>query len=132
MSMTDPIADYLTRLRNAQAARHSTVRMSGSRMKEQLSRILKEEGYIEDWSVESDGPKSSLEVKLKYAGEGQGVIAGIQRVSKPGCRIYCGASDVTKVLNGLGISIISTSKGVVTGEQARDQRIGGEVLCQVW
>ncbi len=131
MSMTDPIADFLTRIRNALGARHATVRMDGSRMKQELARILVEEGYIESWHVTRAGAKSEIELKLKYVSE-ERAIRGLERVSRPGRRIYRSSRDIPKVLNGLGISIVSTSKGIVSGDTARSLHVGGEILCKVW
>lgn len=132
MSMTDPIADFLTRIRNALGARHSTCEISKSRMKEELARILADEGYIEGWESAGEGPQGRIVVKLKYGAGGGDVIQGLQRVSRPGRRVYCGSSEVPKVLNGLGVAIVSTSRGIMTDEQARSQKLGGEVLCEVW
>jgi small subunit ribosomal protein S8 len=132
MSMTDPIADFLTRIRNALAARHEQVEVGGSKMKEQLARILSEEGYIESWESRVDGPKRTISLRLKYEPGGEGAIRGLQRVSKPGCRVYCGAKDIPVVYNGLGINIVSTSRGVLSGARARSENVGGEVLCNVW
>lgn len=132
MSMNDPIADFLTRLRNAGAAHHATCAMASSRMKEELARILEEEGYVEDSSVEGEAPKRTLTVRLKYGVDGKSAIHGLRRHSSPGRRVYRGKDELPKVLDGLGVSIISTSKGIMTDAQARTQRVGGEVLCEVW
>lgn len=132
MSMTDPVADFLTRIRNALAARHQTLEVGGSRIKEQLARILAEEGYIEAWDSRAEGPKKVISMTLKYGPDGQGAIRGLERVSTPGRRIYCGATEIPEVLNGLGINIVSTSRGVLSGAQARRQNVGGEVVCNVW
>jgi small subunit ribosomal protein S8 len=132
MSMTDPIADFLTRIRNAGAARHATCEMGASRMKEELARILQAEGYIEGFDVSGEGTKRTLAVRLKYAPGGSSVIHGLKRYSSPGRRVYRGATDLPKMLGGLGISIVSTSRGIMTDAQARRQKVGGEVLCQVW
>ena len=132
MSMTDPIADFLTRIRNALMAKHDSLVVSGSRMKERLARILQEEGYVESWSVEGEVPRRELRVQLKYGPDGERVIRGLKRVSRPGRRVFCSAKDLAPVLNGLGISIVSTSRGVMTDRAAREQRVGGEVLCNVW
>lgn len=132
MSMTDPIADFLTRIRNALAAGHASVEIGGSRLKEQLARILAEEGYVESWETREEGPKKTITIRLKYGADGSGAIRGLERVSKPGRRVYCGAADIPEVLNGLGINIVSTSRGVLSGAQARRQKVGGELVCNVW
>ncbi len=130
MSMTDPIADMLTRIRNGQNAKKLSVTMPSSTAKVAVAKVLKEEGYITDFSTEADGPKSSLTVELKYF-EGQPVIEKVQRVSKPGLRVYRGKEDLPKVLGGLGVAIVSTSAGVMSDRDARKKGIGGEVLCIV-
>jgi len=130
MSMTDPIADMLTRIRNGQASRKSSVTMPSSTAKVAIAKVLKDEGYINDFSTEQDGSKSSLTVDLKYF-EGRPVIESVRRVSKPGLRIYRGSDDLPRVLGGLGIAIVSTSAGVMSDREARQKGIGGEVLCVV-
>lgn len=131
MSMSDPIADMLTRIRNAQAMRKQTVSMPASKMKMAVAQVLKSEGYIEDVvAVDLDGAKRSLEVKLKYF-EGLPVIERLQRYSRPGLRRYCGKSDLPTVLGGLGVAIVTTSRGVMTDKQARAEGVGGEVVCVV-
>ena len=132
MSMQDPIADFLTRVRNAGAARHVTCEMGASRMKEQLAKLLVESGYLGSAAVEGDGPQRTLRVGLKYGADGQPVIRGIERVSRPGRRVYRGADELPKVLGGLGTSILSTSRGIMTDEKARSQNVGGEIICNVW
>jgi small subunit ribosomal protein S8 len=132
MSMTDPIADFLTRIRNAGAARHATCAMGASRMKAELARILQAEGYLEGFDLSGEGTRRTLSVRLKYAPGGAPVIKGLLRYSRPGRRTYRGAADLPKVLGGLGVSIVSTSRGIMTDVQARRERVGGEVLCQVW
>jgi small subunit ribosomal protein S8 len=132
MSMTDPISDLLTRIRNAAAAKHSEVRVPASKVKAEIVGILKAEGYIQDFVVEKDGPQGSINISLKYVRKGDRGIAGLERVSSPGRRVYCGKDEIPRVLNGLGITIISTSKGIMTGNACRRQGIGGEVLCNVW
>ena len=127
MSMTDPIADMLTRIRNAQKARKVNVSMPSSTSKQAVARVLKDEGYIADFSVANEGTKSSLTVELKYF-EGAPVIERVRRVSKPGLRVYRGKDELPKVLGGLGIAIVSTSAGVMSDRQAREQGIGGEVI----
>ncbi len=130
MSMTDPIADMLTRIRNGQKARKVSVSMPSSTAKVAVARVLKDEGYITGYSTEADGVKNELSIELKYF-EGTPVIENVQRVSKPGLRIYRGKEDLPKVLGGLGVAIISTSAGVMSDRQARKQGIGGEVLCVI-
>ena len=130
MSMTDPIADMLTRIRNGQRANKVTVSMPSSGVKVSLAKVLQDEGYITGFSIESEGVKSDLTIELKYF-EGLPVIEKIDRVSKPGLRIYRGNEDMPKVLGGLGVAIVSTSAGVMSDRQAREQGIGGEVLCVV-
>jgi small subunit ribosomal protein S8 len=130
MSMTDPISDMLTRIRNGQKARKVSVRMPASNAKTAVARVLKDEGYIADYSTSEDGQKAELTVELKYY-EGKPVIENIKRISKPGLRIYRGKEDLPKVLGGLGVAIVSTSAGVMSDRQAREQGIGGEVLCVI-
>ena len=131
MTMTDPIADLLTRVRNAVNIDRERVSIPHSKVKENICRILKEEGFIEDFRVTED-PHKTLHVFLKYGPDGEKVINEIKRVSKPGCRVYRAADDLPKVLNGMGIAIVSTSKGVLSDRQCREQKLGGEVLCSVW
>jgi small subunit ribosomal protein S8 len=128
--MTDPIADLLTRIRNASSALLPEVELRHSKLKESIARVLKDEGYVTDCSVEGT-TKRTLKVKLKYSGR-KGVIVGLKRASRPGLRRYVGATEVPKVLGGLGISILSTPQGVMSGTQAKKQNVGGEVLCYVW
>jgi small subunit ribosomal protein S8 len=130
MSMSDPIADMLTRIRNAQLAEKLSVVMPSSRVKASIAQVLKDEGYIEDFKVREEDGKPVLEVALKYYA-GEPVIEKIERVSRPGLRIYKGRDDIPKIMNGLGIAIVSTSKGVMTDRKARATGIGGEVLCIV-
>ncbi len=130
MTMTDPIADMLTRIRNGQKARKVSVAMPNSGAKVSVAKVLKDEGYITDYATEGDGAEATLTVELKYF-EGVPVIERVQRVSKPGLRIYRGKEDLPKVLGGLGIAIVSTSAGLMSDKQAREQGIGGEVLCIV-
>jgi len=129
MSMSDPIADMLTRIRNAQASEKVTVAMPASKLKAAIAKVLKDEGYIDDFKLE-DGVKPQLEIALKYYA-GRPVIEKIERVSRPGLRIYKGTKDIPQVMNGLGIAIVSTSKGVMTDRKARATGLGGEVLCIV-
>jgi small subunit ribosomal protein S8 len=134
MTMTDPIADMLTRVRNANVAMHDTVRMPSSRIKEALAVILEREGYIAGFTTTAreDRPGEVLEISLKYTADRSRVIGGLKRVSKPGLRIYCRADGLPRVLGGLGVAVLSTSKGLMTDREARQQRVGGEVLCYVW
>ena len=132
MSMTDPISDLLTRIRNAASAKHSDVRVPASQMKAEIVKILKSEGYIDDYAVEKDGPQGWISIQLKYVHRGDRAITGLERVSSPGRRVYCGKDEIPRVLNGLGITILSTSKGIMTGSTCRRLGIGGEVLCNVW
>lgn len=128
---TDSIADMLTRIRNGLNARHQRADMPASKLKIELARILKEEGYIANFKIAEEGKKKVLKVFLRYDAEGESVISKIQRVSKPGRRVYIGASDIPRVLGGLGINILTTPRGVMTGKAARKNRVGGEVLCTV-
>lgn len=132
MTMTDPIADMLTRIRNANVVKHETVDVPASNMKKELSRILLEEGFIKGYDVIEDGKQGIIRIQLKYGQSGERVISGLKRISKPGMRVYAAKDEVPRVLNGLGISVISTSKGVLTDKQARKENVGGEVICYVW
>ena len=132
MHTTDPVADMLTRIRNANAARHDTVDIPASNLKKAIAEILLEEGYIRNFSFISDSGQGVLRVSLKYAHGKEKVISGLRRVSKPGLRVYAGADELPKVLKGLGVAIISTSKGVMSDRKARAANIGGEVLAFVW
>jgi len=134
MTMTDPIADMLTRIRNANLAMHEQVRMPSSKLKTALAALLEKEGYIEGFDVSDDGqsPGQTLTVKMKYSPERERVISGLQRVSKPGLRVYSKADEVPRVLGGLGVAVVSTSQGLMTDREARRKRVGGEVLCYVW
>lgn len=132
MTMTDPIADMLTRVRNASAVLHDTVDVPASNIKRELARILLEEGYIKGYDVIEDGKQGLIRIQLKYSKTGDKVITGIKKISKPGMRVYADRYNVPKVLNGIGISVISTSKGIVTDKQARELGVGGEVICYVW
>lgn len=132
MVMTDPIADMLTRIRNGIITKHETVDIPASNIKREIARILLEEGYIKGYDVIEDGKQGLIRVALKYGKDGQKVILGLKRISKPGLRVYADKNTVPKVLNGLGISIISTSKGILTDKQARELGVGGEVVCYVW
>ncbi|MBR1532922.1 MAG: 30S ribosomal protein S8 [Ruminococcus sp.] len=132
MQITDTIADLLTRIRNANSAKHDTVQIPASNMKKAICQILVDEGYIKSFSVEEDGKQGVITVTLKYLEGKTPVIQGLRRVSKPGLRIYSNVEDMPKVMKGLGIAIISTSKGVMTDREARKQHVGGEVLAFVW
>jgi len=129
---SDPIADMLTRIRNANTALHPEAAMPSSKLKEQVARILSEEGFIDGYKVEDARVGKELTVRLRYDKERQPVLTGIKRISKPGLRVYSGASDVRRVRGGIGIAIVSTSDGVMTDREARKRNVGGEVLCEVW
>ena len=132
MSMTDPVADMLTRIRNANIAGHSSVDIPASKIKKNIAEILLKEGYIKGFSVEEKEPQSVLHVEMKYGPGKEKVITGIKRISKPGLKVYAKKEDLPKVLNGLGIAIISTSNGLITDKEARNLGVGGEVICYVW
>jgi len=132
MSMTDPISDLLTRIRNATSVRHDRTDVPASKMKLEIAKILKQEGYIRTFKMIEEGPQGTIRIYLKYADDGESVIHGLRRVSKPGLRVYRGVSELPKVRNGLGVAVISTNHGVVTDEQARGLQVGGEILCEVW
>lgn len=133
MTMTDPIADMLTRIRNAVSARHDVVSMPASKLKVEIAKILKNEGYIKDFELQDvDTVKKSLKVSLRYAQKRESVLHGLQRVSKPGLRVYVQRREIPRVYGGLGIAIMSTPQGVMTGQQAWRNHVGGEVLCYVW
>lgn len=131
MNVTDPIADMLTRIRNASRARHTEVTIPASRTKLAIARILKDEGFITDFSEAEDGPVKVIRVQLKYVGKVP-VVSGLKRISKPGLRVYAAKTEIPRVLGGLGIVIVSTSKGIMTGAQARKGQLGGEILAYVW
>lgn len=134
MTMTDPIADLLTRIRNANTAFHDDVAMPSSKLKEAVARILEREGYISGWEVvdDPDRPGRRLTIQMKYSADRQRTISGLKRVSRPGLRVYSKADAVPRVLGGMGIAILSTNQGLLTDREARERRVGGEVLCQVW
>ena len=132
MSMSDPLADMLTRIRNAVMVKFDSIEMPKSNTKVAIAKVLKEEGYIVDYSVDDKGVQGTLTIKLKYGPNGEPIITGIKRVSKPGLRKYAKADAIPAVLNGLGIAIISTSKGIITDKTARSLNSGGEILCEVW
>ncbi len=130
--MTDPIADMLTRIRNAVQARHPVVEMPSSTMKVAIAEVLRDEGYIKGFSVQGDPPKKTLRIELRYSGKQEPVLTGLKRISKPGLRVYSGSDQIPRVYGGLGVAILSTSRGVMSGGAARRMRVGGEVLCHVW
>lgn len=132
MHITDPIADMLTRLRNAGSAKHDSVEVPASKMKKAIAQILLEEGYIKNYKIVEEGPQGTIKIALKYTADGARAITGMRRVSKPGLRIYAPADDLPQVLRGLGIAIISTSKGIMTDKKAREEHVGGEVLAFIW
>ena len=132
MQITDPIADMLTRIRNANNAKHDTVDVPASNMKKAIAQILLEEGYIKNFQLIDDGTQGVIRITLKYGAGKEKVISGLRRVSKPGLRVYAGADELPRVLRGLGIAIVSTSKGVMTDKKAREAHVGGEVLAFVW
>ena len=132
MHITDPIADMLTRIRNAGSARHESVTVPASSVKKAIAQILLDEGYIKAYELVNDGVKGSIKITLKYTANKEKAITGLRRVSKPGLRVYAGADELPRVLKGLGIAIISTSKGIMTDKKARAEHIGGEVLAFIW
>ncbi len=131
MTMTDPVSDLLTRIRNASEARHETVDVPSSQLKLEITRILKEEGYISNFSLAQDNKQGIIRIQLRYAAGKSPVISSLERVSRPGCRVYARKSEIPSVLGGMGICILSTSQGVFTGKQAQEKGLGGEVLCAV-
>ena len=132
MNVTDPIADMLTRIRNASAARHRELILPSSRVKREIARILTEEGFIDGFSTSQDGVQEMLILRLKYVEGRTPVVSGLKRISKPGLRVYARKTEIPRVLGGLGMAILSTSRGIMTGSQARKLNLGGEVLCYVW
>lgn len=132
MNLTDPVADFLTRIRNSIRARHQKLDVPASRLKSEIARILKEEGYIANYKPTEENGQKVLRVYLKYGANNEAAIRDLQRVSRPGCRVYLGRDEIRRVQGGLGISIMTTPKGVMTGRQARREGVGGEVLCEVW
>ena len=132
MQITEPVADMLTRIRNANSAKHDTVDVPASNLKKAIAQILLDEGYIKAFQITDEGVQGNIHITLKYVGKKEKVISGLRRVSKPGLRVYAGAEELPKVLKGLGIAIISTSKGVMTDKKARELHVGGEVLAFVW
>lgn len=132
MVMTDPIADMLTRIRNANMVRHEKLELPASKMKRQIAELLKEEGFIRDAEYIEDNKQGIIRIFLKYGPNNERVINGIKRISKPGLRVYAQSTDIPRVLGGLGVAIVSTSKGVITDKQARQQKVGGEVVAYIW
>ena len=132
MSLTDPVADMLTRIRNASSARHEKCLVPRSRLKIRIAEVLKEEGFIKDYLVHEDGPQGAITILLKYNADREPAISDIKRVSKPGLRRYVPTGSIPRVLNGMGIAILSTSKGVMADREARKQKVGGELICTVW
>ena len=132
MTMTDPIADMLTRIRNANTVGHDTVDVPASKMKKSIAEILADEGYIKGFDVIDDNKQGTIRIEMKYGAGKERVISGIKRISRPGLKVYAKAEDVPKVLGGLGVAIISTSKGVISDKEARKLGVGGEVICYVW
>ena len=130
MTMTDPVSDLLTRIRNASAAKHETVDIPSSQLKLEIAKILKEEGYISSFALVQENKQGVIRIQLRYAGKDP-VISSLERVSRPGCRVYTGKAEIPSVLGGLGICILSTSQGVLTGKQAQEKGVGGEVLCYI-
>ncbi|MBC7087047.1 MAG: 30S ribosomal protein S8 [Tissierellales bacterium] len=130
--MTDPIADMLTRIRNANSAKHDSVDIPASKIKKEIARILLEEGFIKGFDVIDDGKQGIIRIDLKYGKNGEKIISGIKRISKPGLKVYAKNEELPRVLGGLGIAIISTSKGIMTDRQARKENVGGEVICYIW
>jgi len=130
--MTDPIADMLTRIKNAIRAKKKEVNVRSSNLKIEIARILKEEGYIKNYKVIEDNKQGVLNITLKYTDGDQNAITGLRRVSKPGCRVYCSKDSVPRVLDGLGVVIVSTSRGIMSGKRCEEQGLGGEVLCEIW
>ena len=132
MSLTDPVADFLARIRNAIRARHQKLDVPASKLKTEIARILKEEGYISNYKTQDEEGKAILRVYLKYGASSEAAIRDLARISRPGCRVYIGRDEIKRVQGGLGISIMTTPKGVMTGRQARREGVGGEILCEVW
>ena len=132
MNLTDPVADFLTRIRNSIRARHQKLDVPASKLKSEIARILKEEGYIANFKPTEENGQKVLRVYLKYGPNNEAAIRDLQRISRPGCRVYLGRDEIRRVQGGLGISIMTTPKGVMTGRQARREGVGGEILCEVW
>ncbi len=132
MNLTDPVADFLTRIRNSMRARHQKLDVPASKLKAEIARILKEEGYIANYKPAEENGQKVIRVYLKYGPNNEAVIRDLKRISRPGCRVYLGRDEIRRVQGGLGISIMTTPKGVMTGRQARREGVGGEILCEVW
>jgi len=132
MNSTDPIADMLTRIRNAAPARHKDLTIPSSKVKREIARVLAEEGFIDSWATAADGVQETLSMRLKYVEGRTPVVSGLKRISKPGLRVYARKTEIPRVLGGLGLAILSTSRGIMTGSQARKLNLGGEVICYVW
>ena len=132
MAVSDPIADMLTRIRNGSKARFNSVDVPGSKLKTELAKILKNEGYIKNYKFLKDGKQGILRIYLKYGSDQSAVIYGLKRISKPSCRVYVKSNDIKPIYNGMGISILSTSRGIMTDKKARKENVGGEILCNVW
>jgi small subunit ribosomal protein S8 len=132
MSFTDPVADFLTRIRNGIKARHQKIDVPASKLKMEIARILKEEGFVANYKATEEDGKKVIRVYLKYAPDNSAAISNVVRISRPGCRVYVGKTEIPRVLGGLGINILTTPKGVMTGKQARKEGVGGEVLCEVY
>ncbi len=132
MNLTDPVADFLTRIRNSMRARHQKLDVPASRLKSEIARILKEEGYIANFKAAEEAGQKVIRIYLKYGPQNEAVIRDLRRISRPGCRVYLGRDEIRRVQGGFGISIMTTPKGVMTGRQARREGVGGEVLCEVW
>ena len=132
MSLTDPVADFLARIRNAIRARHQKLDVPASKLKTEIARILKEEGYIANYKAAEEDGHAVLRVYLKYGANNEAAIRDLSRVSRPGCRVYVGSKEIPRILGGLGINVLTTPKGVMTGNTARKEGVGGEVLCQIW
>ena len=132
MSLTDPVADLLARIRNSIHARHQKMDVPASKLKLEIARILKEEGYISNYKAVEENGHKILRIYLKYGSDNQAAISSLARISRPGCRVYVGRSEIPRVLGGMGINILTTPRGVMTGRQARKEGVGGEILCEVW
>jgi small subunit ribosomal protein S8 len=132
MSLTDPVADFLARIRNALNARHQKVDVPASKLKAEIARILKEEGYISNFKAMEENGRKILRIYLKYGSNNEAAITRLERVSRPGCRVYVGRAEIPRVLGGMGVNILTTPRGVMTGRQARKEGVGGEVLCEIW
>ncbi len=132
MSLTDPVADFLARIRNAIKARHQKVDVPASKLKLEIARILKEEGYVANYKAVEENGHKLVRVYLKYSTDNEAAISNLARISRPGCRVYVGRNEIPRVLGGMGINILTTPRGVMTGRQARKEGVGGEILCEIW